>query len=550
MSARRRLALILGAAGFSVYLWAALRAPVVQWSDSQIDLAWARSGAGIFRPVWSPVHAAKPGYLLFLRTALAATGGSLRGIVVLQSLLLFAAIAVSAALLARRTGFGAGLAFWIAAMLFLRIRDAASSIMSEALAASLFLPITALVVAPPRRTRVFAAAGALVGALFVVRPNLGATALVLFAVTSAIERRWTGIAVAAAVAASIVAPFWIATAPGPSGDRTRGLTYQIFEASADDYWMPSIGAAPDQGGPAEISRALAERAAENWRKTLQGSGPDTRRQLFWRALHGLLGIEFYDARWSEPYRLATSAVRVLSPIVVLAAFAILFVSLFSRWPSPAAVAGLLVTAALVAQDVLLGANARYVLPFLPALLLFGIVAAPGAFAGWRRTAFAVVLFLLTAAGIRSQKSVLGWEWGLVESAGVTLEQEIPRRALPDSAPAVLHVRIAAAMVPASAGLKVTDSNARLLYASAEDPSRSRPEISIPLPQDLLDENRRAPIRLRLAATGQYGPTQYLLFPVIPRPWSAPARRVGAPALSPATGIVSGSLDWWAHSGFR
>jgi hypothetical protein len=36
---------LLGAAGLAVYLWPALEAPVVLWSDSHIDLAWAREGA-------------------------------------------------------------------------------------------------------------------------------------------------------------------------------------------------------------------------------------------------------------------------------------------------------------------------------------------------------------------------------------------------------------------------------------------------------------------------------------------------------------------------
>jgi hypothetical protein len=322
----------------------------------------------------------------------------------------------------------------------------------------------------------------------------------------------------------------------------------MFEASADDYWMPSIGAAPDQGSPSQISRALRERAAENWRQTLRGTGPDLRRQLSWRALHGLLGIEFYDARWSEAYRRATAIGRVLSPPVILAALAIFAVGLSTRPRPPAAVAGLLLVAALIAQDVLLGSNPRYVLPFLPALLLFGIAVAPVALATRARAAAAAAVFFVLIAGVHARKSVLGWEWGLIESSDVTLEQEIPRSALPDRAPAVLHIRVAAPLVPGSADLEVRDSRARLLYVSPRDSSRGRPEISIPLPQDVLDENRHAPIHLRLVSTGQYGPTQFLLFPVIPRPWAAPTRRVGAPALSPATGIVAGSLDWWAHSG--
>jgi hypothetical protein len=549
VNSRRLCGLLLGAAGLALYLWAALRAPVVQWSDSEIDLAWARSGAGILRPVWTPGHAAKPGYLLFLRAALASTGGTARGIVVLESLLLFGSICVSAVLLSRRRGRGVALAFFTAVILFLRIRDAASSVMSEALAAALFLPVAVLVLDPPQRGRAFVGPGLLLGALFLVRPNVGAAALILFAISCALRARWSGLALALAVMAAIVAPFWIATAPGATGDPSRGLTYQMFEASADDYWVPSIAPAPDHGTPAQVSRMLREQAMAHWRETLRRSGPDLRRQLSWRALHGLLGTEFYDARWSGAYRRATAASRVVSPFALLAVCAALLAIPFSRAEAPLKLCGLLLVAALVAQDLVLGSNPRYVLPFLPVLLLFGVCAASSVLARPARAGVALALVLLLVLAVRAQKSVLGWEWGVVECAGATIDQEIPRDALPERVPATLHVRIAAPLVPSPADLEVR-AGSRLLYVSPKDSSRRRPEISIALPQDLLDENRREKVHVRLVSTGQFGPVQYLLFPVIPRPWAAPAQRPGASGLSPATGIVSGSLDWWAHSGTR
>ena len=550
VTARRLSALVLGVAGLTLYLWAALRAPVVQWSDSRIDLAWARSGAGILRPVWTPGHAAKPGYLLFLRAALASTGGTPRGVVVLQSLLLLASICFSAALLARRRGRGAALAFFIAAILFLRIRDAASSVMSEALAAALFLPVAVLLLDPPRRARGFAAPALLLAALFLVRPNVGAIALVLFAISCALRGRWSGLGVALAVMAAVVAPFWIATAPGRFGDPSRGLTYQMFEASADDYWVPSIAPAPDHGTPAQVSRMLREQAMAHWRETLRGSGPDLRRQLFWRGLHGLLGTEFYDARWSDAYRRATGASRVLTPFALLAAFAVLLVSPFSRSDGAVKLCGLAMVAALVAQNLVLGSNPRYVLPFLPVLLLFGVCAGSSVLARPARAGAALAVVLLLIFAVRTQKSALGWEWGVVESPGVSIDQEIPRDTLPERIPATLHVRIAAPLVPSHADLEVRDSGSRLLYVSPEDSSRRRPEISISLPQALLDENRRGKVRLRFVSVGQYEAVQYLLFPIIPRPWAAPAQRSGGSGLSPATGIRSGSLDWWAHAGTR
>jgi len=67
---------------------------------------------------------------------------------------------------------------------------------------------------------------------------------------------------------------------------------------------------------------------------------------------------------------------------------------------------------------------------------------------------------------------------------------------------------------------------------------------LPLPDWLLEANRAGPADLTFVSLVGYGPHSYLLFPVIPPPWSTPARRDGSPALSPATGISAGSLDWW------
>ena len=62
--------LLLG--GLAIYLVPALSAPVVTWSDSTLDLDWARKGEGIVTPVVSPHHPPKPGYILFLRAVLLA----------------------------------------------------------------------------------------------------------------------------------------------------------------------------------------------------------------------------------------------------------------------------------------------------------------------------------------------------------------------------------------------------------------------------------------------------------------------------------------------
>ncbi len=50
MTRRAVFAALLGAAGLALYLWPAVTAPVVLWSDSQTDLDWAIAGEGIVGP--------------------------------------------------------------------------------------------------------------------------------------------------------------------------------------------------------------------------------------------------------------------------------------------------------------------------------------------------------------------------------------------------------------------------------------------------------------------------------------------------------------------
>jgi hypothetical protein len=88
----------------------------------------------------------------------------------------------------------------------------------------------------------------------------------------------------------------------------------------------------------------------------------------------------------------------------------------------------------------------------------------------------------------------------------------------------------------------------VLYDSRGDSARHRPSISVDLPQDLLDQNVESDTSLRLRSSGAYGKDEYLLFPVIPRPWGAAAVREQSLELSPSTGISAGGLDWWAHAG--
>jgi hypothetical protein len=546
---------LLAALGLALYLWPALSAPVVLWSDSTTDLEWAKTGLGIFRPVPQPStgaleHQPKPAYLLFLRGVMRALPAveEARAIVIVQSLLLWGAIVGTALWLARRKSPGKALTFMAIAFSFLRLRDASSAVMPEALAVTLLLPLTAILLAPPRRLTAFALLGLSTAVLFYIRPNCGAAMLLLGIAGLLAERRGRPLLAFAAGFAALVVPFALAKRPAPRDDPFHGLGYQILEASADYYWRPSLGAWPSADSPRETAFAEVHRARENWSRTLAGPGADARRELVWRGLHGLFGLEYYDARWSEPYRRLWTASRLVSPFLILAA-ALLLLAPWRRDERPARAMGWLLLALIVGQSLLLGSNPRYVLPFLPVLFLLAIAAAgPSLLAGTGRKLAAIAVFGFCIVLLAGARYVLDWQWGQVESSGIRLVQPIPTGALPSRRPATLHVRIASPLMPPAAHFEILGPGSRRIYSSLEDPTRQRPYVTIPLPDWLLEANRAGPTDLTFVSLDGYGPHSYLLFPVIPPPWSTPARRDGSPALSPATGISAGSLDWWAHAG--
>lgn len=548
---RRRSLLFAGLAalGLALYLWPAIQAPVVLWSDSRTDLEWSRQGIGIFQEAPQSGHPAKPAYLLFLRvaSALPIFGGGPRAVVVVQSVLLWLAIAATAFLFARRRGAAAGVALYAVLLLFLRTRDSASAVMTEALAAALLLPIVACVLWPPRRWPGALFAGLGVAALFWVRPNLGAMALVLMGLSLAAERRWRGLLLVLAVFVAVSLPVSLATRPREKGDALGGLSYPILEATADYYWRPAVEPWPKAATPAAQMREELSRATANWKATLGQRGPDARRQLLWRALHGLLGMEFYDARWSPVWQRATTLSRIASPFLILAAAALLLCVPFRGPEAGARFAGPLLLLALFVQDLMLGPNPRYVLPVLPALLFLGAAA----LTQWKdqpavRRLAAPLLFAASVVFLAVEPAALDWQWGQIESSGVRLVQPIPRGALPAKGPATLHVRIASPLMPPAAHFEILGPGSRRIYSSLEDPARQRPYVTISLPEWLLEANRAGSTDLTLVSLAGYGPNSYLLFPVIPPPWRIPARRDGSPALSPATGLFAGSLDWWAH----
>jgi hypothetical protein len=524
----RRLACgALGVLGLVVYLWPAIVAPAVLWSDSYRDLEWARAGIGILSPAPIPTvpHPAKPFFILFLKIVLAfaPVGCEPRAIIVIQSLLVWIAIGAVALFVGKRISPGRGAFLYVVLLGLLRLRDASSAVMAEALSAAMFLVLLVPMLDSPRGFAGPALLGLGTGALFLVRPNEGASAAALAVLAWWLARRWRPSFVFAGTFFALVLPVWVATAP--SQDAWRGMSPAFAAAAAEYDWIPAEGL-PSPTDPA-----------------------DARREFRWRWLHGVFGTEYYDARWSPTYRSMSELSRVLTPWLIVAAIAVV-VTAPSNARNPARVLGLALVAILVVQSYVLGALPRFALPMLPGLFLFAAATpSEAAFFGARRGLLAVAVFAVLSAGLAAHSEVLDWEWGKVEAAGVRIVQPIPRGALPRGGPATLHIRIGPPLLPTGAGVAVRGPDGRLLYETPPSSERRRPFVTVPLPDSLLARDRTHPVDLTIEATGYYDPTHFLLYPVVPPPWGA-ARREGNAELSPDSGITRGGLDWWAHEGER
>jgi hypothetical protein len=420
--------------------------------------------------------------------------------------------------------------------------------MPEALAAALLLPIAAGLLDPPRSRGAQLALGLATALLFWVRPNAGGVALLLALAAFVALRHWSATLPLLGGFALLFAPVWFATRPA-GGERLRGLGYSILEASRDYYWDPAHDLSVRRGPAAEIERRETSQALANWKATLSRQGADARRELTWRAFHGMLGTELYDARWSRGYERLDTASRITTPFLVLAAAALLLAAPLRGPERAAGWPGVFLLVVLVAQNLVLGSNPRFALPFLPVLLLFGAAASRSpARASVSRRVLAAAVFLLLVGATAANASVLDWQWGRIESAGVRIRQRIPKASLPLEVPATFHIRIASPVVPSQAHFMVLAPDKTVLYTSENAADRSEPAITAPLPQSLLDANAADAVEIEVVTFGSYGEFQYLLFPVIPPPWRARAVREGSDALSPSTGIGNGALDWWAHPG--
>jgi hypothetical protein len=537
--------LLLAAAGFFLYLWTALRGPVVVWSDSRIDLALAGErlgflGGSAYRDTGGWGHAVKPGYVFFLTVCSALFRDPARASVVVQSVLLFASIAGVALFVARRRSRAHGAAFLALALATLSFRDAASAVMSEAIATAGLIALAAWA-ALGRRVSVGRAllAGIAVAALFLVRPNVGAAAgvVVLLGFRGIRIRRPVVAAAAAAGFLALWAPVALARRAHAREPVRSGMSSALLTGSLDYLWPSSAGKWPAGATPAATAKDELRLAASRWRAMWPPGTSELRRQWVWRAFHGLLGTDFYDAGWSKTYWKMDEASKIARPFVVLLCVAWVLCAL--RFPETRTwgFLGAAIVAIVVAQDLVVGSLPRYGLPFLAPLLLLAVLSAS------KRFLAPLLVAGILAALVSLRPGVLDREWGRIEKSGVVVTQPIPKNGL-DRRRRELHVRIASLTGATPAELSIMDESGRRLFWSRENPHPESPVAVVPLPADLLERNRRGPIDLRFVAGPGFDDTNFYVFPVVPRPWGAPARREGSAVLSPSTGLAGGRIDWW------
>jgi hypothetical protein len=320
MILRRRILIgLLGAAGLALYLWPAIAAPAVVWSDSEVDLRWAREGIGLSKPFTeterqrAPMHPLKPGYLLYLHLAANAVPGvgETRSSVLVQSLLLWASIALTSLLLARSQGAPAGISAYFLLLTFFPLRDCASAVMSEAISAAAFLPLAAAAIAPPHGRNRAAFVGAALAALFWVRPNVGGVAFCLVLLGWCLARSFRESLWMAATFLVGLLGVWVALPAFTGSSAKRELQAPLLFGSAEYYWAPAaqprVPALPKPVEPEPI----ATRLRGNWNRLLQSPHADRNREMRWRAAHALFGVEYTTP--AGPGRTASSTTSDESP---------------------------------------------------------------------------------------------------------------------------------------------------------------------------------------------------------------------------------------------
>lgn len=501
-----------------------------------------------------PGHLAKPGYLLLLRLALPHGGlpGELRRLLVFNALWVWTGIAVLCLALWRRGARGASLSLAAMMLLCVQLRDAADWIAPEPFAIGFALHFAAALVSiPPEWWIPPLGLGCACALLLLVRPNLGATlvlvALVVF-VTAAKEKRSRGGFLLLGFAAGIAALYLLGRTTGlPLDPRSMMASKSVLYGTAEYLWPPDLAPSHAGGAPPVTERAMLDAARSRWSNFFGNFGPDQLRSLLWRLTHPILSTEQYPARWRQPLYFESSrflrrwwwiAGMLLSGLAVASA-----AGSRSEWRF----IPLLLLFVMAGQAILFGAETRFALPLLP-LLMLGIALSLATFRPGRGafTAAAVTVIFL-AAVVWEVPDTVSSDYAVARKLDEAIRQYVPRSRFLGRGPKMMHLRILAS-VP-TAGLELRGNGELLVRRSPGEAGPYPAFLSVPLSGEFLERAQREGVSLEVRPLGDPGGMGFLYFPVIPDLFGPGATRNDDKTLpSGYGGWITGSFPVWTHDG--
>jgi len=512
-------------------------------SDLEVLRRWFATGV-LSDNVDDPSHLTKTGYLLYLRAALPHAGAEAwenRRFLLLNAGWIFLGVAAAAIALGRRFGPLASLFFLLGILACPPIRDSADHVTSEPVAIGLSLLVAAALVLTRTGTawpRLLL--GVAAGWIALLRPNTGLILLLVAIITAGSgSKRATSVLAILGGFALCLGISW--TLPGRPGG---GLSRVILWGTADYYWKPDVGGWPVGATPQDTSQLQMAKAKQRWSTFLLGQNGTRRRSLLWRMGHGLLSTEELPNRWlSARYAAADRFARKWWWVIAAAiagACACAAIAGRNEWRfAPAAI-----LAACLGQSLLLGADPRLDLPFLP-LILLGLAAAwpavgpdRGAIAGALLAAAAVVLFCFRVP------DVAAFDFARIQGTGHRIEQALPATAFPPAGAAFVHFRLLQEP-PLALGFSVFGNGELLLRREPGDPSPWPASFRAKLGPSGTDRARQRGLDLRIEIEGPDSADAFVYYPVAPPALGGRSSIDGQRAIpSGFGGTTEGGLPVW------
>ncbi len=547
-------AVFIAAVG-ALYVGSAAQAPTSPGfgaRDLEILRQWISTGH-LSPLAYAPDHLLKPGYIVYLRTILGSREPfPIRRLLVINALAMVCSFAVVCIALWRsglRRSAGIAAACFLA---YVPLRDATDHALSEPVAAAgILLCLTFLIVGIKRRP-LLALAGILAGLLALIRPNVFEVFIVLalLVVASARHERLVSVVLILAgflstCAAVTLVGKWRSIPLNPFG---IAASTPFLWGAADYYWEPDIGPWPSGATAAKKGRTEIREAANQWKTRLRRWSADDRRALLWKVGHAFFSCEQLPARWRPAWYITyDKAIRRWWWVAALG-FAGLSAAIAVGGAGHWRFAPALLVAAIDAQGLLFGADPRFTLPFIPALFVLLVLAAPGLRFSPRTLVSAMAVIAFGLALISATPDVTNSDFGVLRGSQ-SLEFEIPARAFPKNGDrATLHFRILEETQRFDRGM-IIEGDGQPLGRYDPDPPRPQPAfLSAVIVEPLLSNSRRKGIMIRLRAFG--GPSSgFFYFPVVPRPWGKPVSIDGRATFeSGYGGTTGGGIPFWVHGG--